>query len=134
MGVRNARSLTADKGISGKWGIIFLLKCLLAAYVLTAGLLLLLALMLYRFGLGEKVVNIAIIAIYVLVTFLTGFIAGKRVGAKKFLWGLLMGVLYFVVLALVSLIVNRSIQDVASNFITVFLLCAGGGMLGGMVS
>lgn len=115
-------------------GVIFMLKCLLVSYVLTAGLLLLLALMLYRFGLKENIVNICIIAIYVIVTFLSGMMAGKRAGSRRFLWGLLMGVLYFVVLAAVSLAVNRSLQDVANNFVTVFLLCAGSGMLGGMVS
>ena len=47
---------------SGK--LIFVLKCMLAAYILTAGLLLLLALMLYRFGLSEKTVSICIIVIY----------------------------------------------------------------------
>ncbi|WMC92206.1 TIGR04086 family membrane protein [Kineothrix sp. MB12-C1] len=125
LGLRNGKS-TYDN--------IFLLKCLLFSYVLTAGLLLLLAFMLYRFSLQEKVVNICIILIYIAVTFLAGFIAGKRMGSRKFLWGLLIGVLYFVVLALVSLIVNRSLQDVGANAVTVLLLCAGGGMLGGMVS
>ena len=62
-------------------GVIFMLKCLLVSYVLTAGLLLLLALMLYRFGLKENIVNICIIAIYVIVTFLSGMMAGKRAGS-----------------------------------------------------
>lgn len=44
-----------------------------------------------------------------------------------------MGVAYFFVLMIVSLIVNQSFKDVASNFFTVFLLCAGGGTLGGML-
>ena len=94
----------------------------------------LLALLLYRFSLQERLVNICIILVYIAVTFIAGLITGKRAGSRKFLWGLLTGVLYFVVLAMVSLIVNRSIHDVASNFMTVFLLCAGSGMLGGMVS
>ena len=119
--------------LSGE-GILFLMKCLLFSYVLTAGLLLLLALMLYRFSLQEKIVNIGIIVIYIAVTFLAGLLAGKRAGSRKFLWGLCMGTLYFAVLALVSLAVNRSIADVATNFVTVFCLCAGSGMLGGMVS
>ncbi len=119
--------------LSGE-GILFLMKCLLFSYVLTAGLLLLLALMLYRFSLQEKIVNIGIIVIYIAVTFLAGLLAGKRAGSRKFLWGLCMGTLYFAVLALVSLAVNRSIADVATNFVTVFCLCAGSGMLGGMVA
>lgn len=113
---------------------VFITKCMLAAYILTAGLLLLLAFMLYRFGLSEKVVSICIIGIYIAVTFLAGLISGKRAGKKKFLWGLAMGVAYYVILVIVSLIVNRGLQDVAGNLVTVFFLCAASGMLGGMVS
>lgn len=114
--------------------VTFLLKCLLFSYLVTAGLLLLLALLLYRFQLEEKVVSIGIIAIYIVVTFLAGFLTGKKMGTRKFLWGLLMGGLYFAVLVLVSLMVNHRLSDVASNFITVMFLCGGSGMLGGMVS
>lgn len=134
MGKMRGNDSGVQKNMKSSEGVIFMLKCLLISYVLTAGLLLLLALMLYRFSLQEKIVNICIILIYIAVTFLAGFLAGKRAGSRRFLWGLLMGVMYFVVLALVSLVVNRSIQDVATNFVTVFLLCAGSGMLGGMVS
>ena len=114
--------------------VIFIIKCMLGAYILTAGLLLLLAFMLYRFGLSEKVVSICIIAVYIIVTFLAGLLTGKREGRKKFLWGLMMGVLYFGILVAVSLVVNRGLEDVAGNMMTVFFLCAGSGMLGGMVS
>jgi putative membrane protein (TIGR04086 family) len=114
--------------------VTFILKCLLFSYLVTAGLLLLMALLLYRFSLTEQVVSIGIIAIYVIVTFLAGFITGKKMGTRKFLWGLLMGCLYFVVLVLVSLVVNHRLSDVASNFVTVLFLCCGSGMLGGMVS
>lgn len=112
----------------------FILKCLLISYLITTGLLLLLALMLYRFGLSEKVVSICIIVIYILVTFLAGFLAGKREGTRKFLWGLLMGALYFIVLVVVSLAVNHGMNTVSGNLFTVLLLCCGSGMLGGMVS
>lgn len=129
-----------DKGdVMGKKEIymekgIFVIKCMLGAYILTAGLLLLLAFLLYRFNLSEKVVSVCIIAIYIAVTFLAGLLAGKREGRKKFLWGLVMGVLYFGILVIVSLVVNKGVEDVAGNLMTVFFLCAGSGMLGGMVS
>lgn len=113
---------------------VFVIKCMLGAYVLTAGLLLLLAFLLYRFGLSEKVVSVCIIAIYILVTFFAGLLAGKREGKRKYLWGLAMGVLYFGILVVVSLVVNKGLEDVAGNMMTVFFLCAGSGMLGGMVS
>ncbi len=113
---------------------VFVIKCMLGAYLLTAGLLLLLAFMLYRFGLSEKVVSVCIIAIYILVTFSAGLLAGKREGKRKYLWGLVMGALYFGILVAVSLAVNKGLEDVAGNMMTVFFLCAGSGMLGGMIS
>ena len=113
---------------------LFLLKCLSFAYILTAALLALLALLVYRFALSEKLVSFVIIVIYVGTTFFGGWMAGKRLQKRKFLWGLLVGSLYFLILAALSLIVNHSFQDVAVNFFTVLALCAGGGMLGGMLS
>ena len=114
--------------------LTFILKCLLISYLLTTGLLLLLALMLYRFGLSEKIVSICIIAIYIIITFLAGFLAGKREGNRKFLWGLMMGSLYFVILIVLSLIVNHGLSGVSGNLLTILMLCGGSGMLGGMIS
>lgn len=114
--------------------LTFILKCLLLSYLLTTGFLLLLALLLYRFGLSEKIVSVCIIAIYIIVTFLAGFLTGKREGNRKFLWGLMMGSLYFLILIVVSLIVNHGLTGISGNFFTVLVLCAGSGMLGGMVS
>ena len=117
--------------VSARFTLI--LKCLLLSYLLTTGLLLLLALMLYRFGLSEKIVSVCIVAIYIIVIFFAGFLTGKREGSRKYLWGLLLGSLYFIVLLIVSLIVNHG-MSASGNFFTVLILCAGSGMLGGMVS
>ena len=114
--------------------ITFVLKSLLFSYLLTAGLLLLLSLLLYRFSLSERIVSVSITGIYIVVTFLAGFLAGKREGSRKFLWGLMMGCLYFLILALVSLIVNHGMSSLSTSFLTVLVLCAGSGMLGGMLS
>lgn len=114
--------------------ITFVLKSLLFSYLLTAGLLLLLSLLLYRFSLSERIVSVSITGIYIVVTFLAGFLAGKREGSRKFLWGLMMGCLYFLILTLVSLIVNHGIASLSASFFTVLVLCAGSGMLGGMLS
>lgn len=114
--------------------LTFILKSLLISYLFTAGLLLLLALMLYRFSLTEKIVSLSITIIYILVTFLAGFLAGKKEGSKKFLWGLLMGCLYFLILTAVSFAVNHGTVNLSSSFFTVLILCSGSGMLGGMLS
>lgn len=114
--------------------VTFVLKSLLLSYLLTAGLLLLLSLLLYRFSLSERIVSVSITGIYVTVTFLAGFLAGKKEGSRKFLWGLLMGMLYFLILTLVSIAVNRSAPSLSVSFLTVLALCTGSGMLGGMLS
>lgn len=113
-------------------GILTILKYLLISYLLTGALLLLLAFLLYRFGLSEKTVSVAIILIYLAATFLAGFLAGRKAASRKFLWGFLQGGIYFLVLLLVSMIVNHSPGDPAHSLLPTLLLCAGGGMLGGM--
>lgn len=128
------RGRRTEKTAEGGLPVLFLLKCLLFAYILTGGLLMLLALLVYRLGLSEKIVSIAIIGIYIGTTFFAGFVTGKKLKAKRYLWGLLMGSLYFLVLVVLSLAVNHSVGDVAADFIPVLIMCAGSGMLGGMVS
>lgn len=126
---RNVRS-DASKGQAP---VLFLGKCLLFSYILTGGLLMLLALLLYRLNLSAGMVSAGIIIIYTASSFLAGFLAGKKIGSRKFLWGLLMGTAYFVLLAIISLLVNHSVKEVAASFATVYVICAGSGMLGGML-
>lgn len=113
---------------------VWLLKALLCAYVITGILLLVLTLLLYKFNLDEGKVTGGIIVIYVMSTFVGGLVAGKLFKVKKFVWGLTIGILYFALLMLISLGVYRSMQGSSASILTTFLLCAGGGMLGGMVS
>lgn len=111
-----------------------MLKSLLCAYIVTGILLLILTLLLYKAGLSEENINAGIILTYVISTFSGGFVIGKLTGARKFLWGLLLGVVYFLLLTLISLGIYHSLQSDLMNLTTTFLLCAGGGMLGGMIS
>ena len=111
-----------------------ILKALLCAYVMTGILLLILTVLLYKAGLSEENINAGIILTYVISTFSGGFVIGKLAGVKKFLWGLLLGIMYFVLLLLISLGIYHSLQSYLFNLVTNFLLCAGGGMVGGMVS
>ncbi len=114
--------------------LTFILKNLLISYLLTAGLLLLLSLLLYRFSLSEKIVSLGITAIYAVTTFLAGSLAGKREQTRCFLWGLLMGILYFSLLSVISVIVNHGFTGFGGGFISAFVVCAASGMLGGMLS
>ena len=127
-----------EKKTGGRRGIeqraADMLKSLLCAYIVTGILLLILTLLFYKAGLSEENINAGIILTYVISTFSGGFVIGKLTGARKFLWGLLLGVVYFLLLTLISLGIYHSLQSDLMNLTTTFLLCAGGGMLGGMIS
>ncbi len=107
-------------------------RSILTAYLVTGGLLALLALALYRFDLQANVVSIAITVIYVLVTILGGFIMGKFVRSRKFFWGFVLGIVYFALMLVVSLAVYRGLDNF--SVLTTMLMCAGGGTLGGMLA
>lgn len=127
---RRVKSTSDEGGAS----VLTLLKCLLASYLITGLLLLILAFLLYKLSMTEKIVSIAIIVIYVATTFLAGFLAGKRFKTKRFLWGFVVGSAYFLVLLILSLIMNASSVGLNSGLLTTYILCAGGGTLGGMLS
>ncbi len=115
-------------------GVMWVLKSLLVSYILTGVLLLLLAVALYKLELNEKAVSAAIVAIYIVSTLIGGIIIGKFARVRRYLWGLGLGISYFALLLLITLGVYRTLNGDAANLVTTFVLCAGGGMAGGMLS
>lgn len=114
--------------------VMWVLKSLLVSYVVTGILLLLLAMALYKLELNEKAVSAAIVAIYIMATLIGGIIIGKFAKVKRFLWGLGLGIGYFALLLLITLGVYHTLNGDGTNLVTTFILCAGGGMAGGMLS
>ena len=114
--------------------IMWMLKAMLASYIVTGLLLLLLTFLLYQFKLDEQTVVAGIVVIYVVSTFIGGLILGKLTKKRIFLWGSILGGLYFLLLFLISYGIYREFNTNGLNAITTALLCVGGGMLGGMVS
>ncbi len=110
-----------------------LLKILLFMYIVTGGLLLLLTVLLSKMQLSEGAVSIGIVAIYVISGFLGGLLAGKRMKSKKFLWGMVMGACYFLVLAIGSVVFHKGLDMEMTRFATTLVLCIASGMVGGMV-
>lgn len=114
--------------------VMWVLKALLASYIVTGILLLLLTMALYKMELNEKMVSAAIVAIYVMATLIGGILIGKMAKVKRFIWGLGLGVAYFALLLLITLGVYHTLNGDGANLVTTFILCAGGGMVGGMIS
>lgn len=111
-----------------------LMKSLVISYVITGFMLIAIAFALYKLGISENTVNLLIIIVYVFSCFVGGLLVGKMVKEKKFLWGLLLGLVYMTVICAVSFIVNGTISITAISAITTLLLCTGGGTFGGMIS
>lgn len=113
---------------------LHLLKYLLISYAITAMMLISMSFLLYWFDLAPGVVSVGIIVVYVVSCLVSGMLAGSRAGHHRFLFGLLMGLAYFLLLTLISMIVDGSAFEINREFVTVLCLCSGGGMLGGMIS
>lgn len=114
--------------------VVCVLRCLLVSYVLTGLMMLLLAFLLYKFSLPKQVVGIGIILIYIISTFVGGLLMGKSMKVKKYIWGLVLGMSYFLLLIVISLIANGGNGNASDNFFLTMILCGGSGMLGGMLS
>lgn len=107
---------------------------LISMYVLTFVLLLLSAFVLYKGMLSEKAVSVIIQVIYVLSGFFGGFLCGKIAGSRKYLWGLLMGALYFGILLLAGFLMNGGFSTDPVHILTTMLICVFSSVAGGMVS
>ena len=114
--------------------VMWVLKALLAAYIVTGILLLVLTVFMYKLEMSEKVISAAIVGVYLLSTLIGGIIIGKLSRVKRFLWGMGLGVAYFGLLLLITLGVYRDLNGDAAHLLTTFILCAGGGLGGGMLS
>lgn len=123
-----------DKSVKRNSKGILIMKVLLFSYVITGILLMALALLLFKFNLKENVISIGVLVIYVLSTLIGGWLLGRRVSMKKFLWGALFGVLYCLILMVISLLVHKGFQKESENLITTLLMCAGSGTVGGMLA
>lgn len=113
--------------------LLSLLKCLMAAYLITGVLLLLVAGLLYKFSIGENIVDISIIVIYCVSSLLAGLFFSKGAAGHRFIWGMLAGAAYFAIICAVSVVADPDFVPVSNSCITTLLICLGSGMLGGML-
>ena len=88
----------------------------------------------YKFELDEQVVVGGIVSIYIISTFMGGFIIGKLTEVKKFLWGMIIGTIYVLLMFAISYGIYREFNTNGLNTISTIILCVGGGTLGGMLA
>ena len=111
--------------------VLSIMKILLAMYLVTGGLLLVLSALLYKMQLSESVVSAGIVLIYVVSGFLGGLLSGKVMKTRRFFWGMVMGGAYFLILVLGSILFQKGVNMEVSRFFTTLILCTASGMIGG---
>lgn len=109
-------------------------KILLVMYAVTAILLFLLAVLVQQFNWGSGVISVGISLVYIISCFVGGFFVGKVQRTRKFIWGILMGLAYIIIMLIITLVAKHGFHSTVSAFVINLLLCLGSGMLGGMFS
>ena len=107
---------------------------LVASYLLSALLLFILTFILYRLKLKESQIAPAVYALYVISCLVGGLLCGKALHSRRFFWGLLTGMLYFLALFAASILLRHGQVPEFSRMMPVLACCAAGGTVGGILS
>ena len=100
----------------------------------TLVLLLTVSYLYYRFRIDDKKITWGVLVIYFAASFVGGFVYGKIKEKNKFLYGIGVGLLYFAVLFLVSVVVRHNGIVLNGQAVYAVLGCMFGGMAGGMLA
>lgn len=114
--------------------IFQIIKVLIIDILITILSVLLLSFLIYKFKFSDKVLKASIVVVYGISNFAGGFIIGKIKENKKFLWGIMSGVAYFVLLTLVSMLVTGELYGNGNMAVMAFVASTIGGCVGGMLS
>lgn len=102
--------------------------------ITTATMILLMSLLFYKAEIDDKGIKLGVVITYFITTFIGGFIFGKVNEKKKYLFGILIGVIYFLLLMVCSLIWGNIETLFTGRILAALISCIAGGMIGGMVS
>lgn len=97
-----------------------ILRSLLLAYGVTGLFLLILAFLLFQFEFGGGTAAVGIIIIYVVSCLVGGFMAGKIIRKDRYIWGIVTGLSYYVLLLLVSFLAQGKWDMTFAHALTTF--------------
>lgn len=118
-----------------KTHLIRVAKTLSVSVLLAAVLLMGLAYVLYKTDFTGIVEHVMVVLIYLLPCLVGGYLLGRMEGQKKFLWGAALGSAFFLLLLLGAVLTPGMEGGLDwGERLRVFMICALGGMAGGMLS
>ena len=112
----------------------YLLKSVLISYLSTLFLLLFISFIMLLTGMSTGATSIAVIITYVVSAFSGSFYMGKHVEQKRYIWGLIVALIYFMIYILISLMTNQDTSIQFFEYVQTFFIVVCSGMLGGMLS
>ena len=114
--------------------IVTFLKETLIEMIVSAVLLTAVSFIVLRMTPSFAVTRVLILGIYGISTFIGGYIMGKVMTRKKFIWGAVSGIIYFMIIAIIALVVKGGIDTGTVGIISGFIVSVAAGTLGGMIS
>lgn len=113
---------------------LWISKALVFATVFTLLVLLITALLMYKADLSMNTAGYVLMLAYIGAPFLGALYLGKKVVEKRYLWGFVFGICYFLLFLVLSLSMGGVEQLNWSAEVRVLLMALAGGVLGGMLS
>lgn len=113
---------------------ISMLKILFITYLCSALMIIVLSFVLYKFSLDSNKLSLGVILIYAISCFIGGFMSGRVSENKKYLWGIICGLTYVVILIILSFLINGNISMSLKNVLLQLGICTGSSMIGGMLA
>lgn len=110
------------------------IKGLIVSYLVSGAGLLLLALLLLKYQLDERKVSAGILAVYILSGLSGGIYMGKTAERKRYLWGMILGSIYWGILMLLTIFSGADTGSGVKGAFLTLLICAGSSTLGAMVT
>ncbi len=101
-------------------------------YIVSAIILCISAGIIWKAEAPASAVSAAVIVTYIVSNFAGGFLAGKKAGKHRFVWGIIVSAIYFVIIILCSVWVMDSKIEFRPQIIGNALICIVSGMFGGM--
>jgi putative membrane protein (TIGR04086 family) len=111
-----------------------MLQTIVLAYIVSAVLLFVLAFVAYRAGMSQNVVTVGVHGVYIVSSWAAGLVIGIKMGRRRTLWGVGAGALYYVIILLMGVILNKGIAVDGAGMAIALALCIAGGFAGGFMS
>lgn len=103
-------------------------------FICSAVLLAIMSIIIWKTNAGAGAASGCITVVYIISNFAGGFIAGKKSGKYKFLWGIAVSAAYFAIIVVAGVWFMGNALAVNPEIITGAMICIISGMFGGMLA